>query len=234
VLIGFAGWQVWKNGWRWHQKLPENLAFLIPAAAIFVIALLFKLAPWEWDNLKIIIWAYFLVLPFLWTDLIATWQVPVRAGLCFALFASGFVSLFGGLKLHDEKPGFDFAIRGELATVAVGLRKIPVEERFACAPTYNHPLLLNGRKVVMGYPGHLWSQGFDYTATEEQLNILMEGNGDWKGAAKRLGVRYLFWGDEEKKQYENSRWEQLASRVSSGQWGAIYDLEKIDQPASPP
>jgi hypothetical protein len=171
------------------------------------------------------------VLPFLWTELIARWEAPVRAGVCVVLFASGFVSLFGGLRLIDGKPGFTFANRAELATVAVGIRKIPVEARFACFPTYNHPLLLNGRKVVMGYPGHLWSLGFEYANTEAELGILMRGDGDWKTAAKKLGVRYLFWGEEEKTQYSPSKWERLPNKVSSGQWGAIYDLEALAPPS---
>ena len=35
------------------------------ATVIFVIANCVKLAPWEWDNTKILIWAYFIALPFL-------------------------------------------------------------------------------------------------------------------------------------------------------------------------
>ncbi|MEY2531423.1 MAG: hypothetical protein QOI96_1508, partial [Verrucomicrobiota bacterium] len=231
MLIGLCAGRMWKSGWRWGEKLPEDFAFLLPAAAIFVFAFFVKTAPWGWDNIKIIVWAYFLVLPFLWTELIARWEAPVRAGVCVVLFASGFVSLFGGLRLIDGKPGFTFANRAELATVAVGIRKIPVEARFACFPTYNHPLLLNGRKVVMGYPGHLWSLGFEYTNTEAELGILMRGDGDWKTAAKKLGVRYLFWGEEEKTQYSPSKWERLPNKVSSGQWGAIYDLEALAPPS---
>src|SRR5207249_11848061 len=30
----------------------------------------FKTAPWEWDNLKLMVWGYFLILPFLWSDII--------------------------------------------------------------------------------------------------------------------------------------------------------------------
>ena len=125
------------------------------------------------------------------------WPLPARLVICAALFASGFVSLFGGLRLDGEEAGHIFANRGELYTVAVGVRNLPVEARFACFPTYNHPLLLNGRKVVMGYPGHLWSLGFDFARTEAELGVLMQGEGDWKIAAKKLGVRYVFWGQEE-------------------------------------
>src|SRR5438477_12840045 len=92
--------RVWKTGIRWDKlgnKLSEEAAFLLAATAIFIFAFFVKTAPRGWDNLKIMIWAYFLVLPFLWTRLIARWSMPVRVVICIALFGSGFVSLFGGL-----------------------------------------------------------------------------------------------------------------------------------------
>ena len=225
ALIGFCGWRAWKRGWRWGQKLPDDLNFLFPAAAIFIGASLVKLAPWEWDNLKIMIWAYFIVLPFLWRDLIVYQPMAVRVCACVALFGSGFISLFGGLAAGRE--GFTLASRGELYTVSVGVRKLPVEARFASFPVYNHPLLLLGRKVVMGYPGHLWTQGFNYTQTNAKLTKLMQGEGDWQTTARQLGVRYIFWGDEEKINYPTSRrpWEQTLKPAQYGNWGAIYDLE---------
>ena len=201
------------------------LAFILPGALIFLFAALVKTAPWEWDNIKLFIWAYLLVLPFLWSELIARWPVPVRAGICVALFGSGFVSLVGGLLANPG--GFGFADRAELDMVAQAVRKLPAEARFAAFPTYNHPLLLQGRKVVLGYPGHLWTQGFDYSEIQKKLEALMRGAPDWREQARALQVRYLFWGREEKTQYAGSTrpWEREARMLATGSWGAIYDLE---------
>ena len=227
ALVGLAGWRLWKAGIRWGEKVPEDIAFLVPAAAIFLFAFFVKLAPWGWDNLKIIMWAYFIVLPFLWRDLIAQWPVPMRIAVCIALLGSGFVSLMGGLAAG--RPGFGFASRPELDAVGDAVRQLPVESRFAAFPTYNHSLLLQGRKVVMGYPGHLWTQGFaDYGTTQKQLRELMQGAHNWRETARRLQVRYIFWGHEEELNYPMSTrpWEQTALRVKSDKsWGAIYDLE---------
>jgi hypothetical protein len=226
ALIGLCGWRVWKSDWRWGKKLPEDLVFLLPATAIFVFAFFVKTAPWGWDNLKIMIWAYFLVLPFLWTHLIARWPMPVRVAICIALFGSGFVSLLGGLAAGRN--GFGFTDRAELDGVGDAIRMLPVEARFAAYPIYNHPLLLQGRKVVLGYPGHLWTEGFDYRETEEQLRKLMGGAGDWRETARHLRARYIFWGREEKINYPMSGrpWEKTIAPVASGNWGAIYDLEE--------
>ena len=205
-------------------RSSASLGFVLPAALLFLFACLVKTAPWEWDNIKLIIWAYLIALPFLWRDLIARWPVPVRVGVCVAIFFSGFASLFGGLAV---RPGFGFADRAEVDGIGAAVRKLPKAARFAAHPTYNHPLLLQGRKVVLGYPGHLWTQGFDYTEPEKKLGALMRGEPGWRQHAKDLGVRYLFWGREEKTAYGKSTrpWEREARLVAGGPWGSIYDLE---------
>jgi hypothetical protein len=249
ALVGVVLWQAWKK-WERAQSPPKSqggadaeeapvpvpvaspfafsgaFAFVIPAAGIFLFALFVKTAPWGWDNTKLMIWAYFICLPFLWSELIAKTAWPIRAGICFCLFFSGFVSLFGGMAVG--RPGFDIANRIELEAVATVVRKLPVKERFAAFPTYNHPLLLNGRKVVLGYGGHLWTQGFDYAPVEQNLKLLMLGAPDWRERARSLHARYLFWGREEKREYAASSqpWKGQAAVVANGFWGTIYDLER--------
>jgi hypothetical protein len=228
-LIAVCGWRAWKSGISWNQESSEAIAFLLPALVIFVSGLLFQFAPWQWDNLKLMTWAYFLVLPFLWKDLIAHWNLLARAVVCVALFGSGFISLFGGLSVG--RPGFGIANRVELAAVGDAVQPLPVKARFAAYPTFNHPLLLQGRKLVLGYPGHLWSQGFaDYGGVNNSLNQLMRGAENWREIARSLHVRYIFWGREETRHYAASKrpWEATAPVVASGPWGAIYDLEPTE------
>jgi hypothetical protein len=233
ALFGFCGWRAWKNTLSKGGSVPEEIAFLIPAAALIIIALLVKLAPWEWDNLKVMIWAYFIILPFLWTHLIRSWSVPLRVAACLALFGSGFVTLFGGMAVG--RPGFGFAGRTEQAAVDLATAPLPTDARFAAYPTYNHPVLLAGRNVVLGYGGHLWTQGFgNYSSINERLTNLMLGRGDWQRQARVLGARYIFWGREEKQNYEDNPagpkstkpWERVLQPVAAGSWGAIYDVEQ--------
>jgi hypothetical protein len=220
------GWRIWKSGWRWGNKPPADVAFVLPAVGIFAIGYFLKTAPWEWDNLKLMVWGYFLILPFLWSDIIARWAFPERAVMCIALFGSGFITLLGGLTAGH--PGFGLIERARLDRLGDVVRPLPLEARFAAYPTYNHPLLLQGRKVVLGYPGHLWTEGFDYGDAENRLKTLMNGAANWRDAAKALGVRYVFWGQDEKTNYQASTrpWEASSFLVASGDWGAIYDLER--------
>jgi hypothetical protein len=225
-LVGLCGWRIWKGKWRWGDRPPADIAFVLAAVVIFTFGYFVKTAPWEWDNLKLMVWGYFLILPFLWSDIIGRWAFPERAATCLLLFGSGFVTLLGGLSAGH--PGFGFIERARLDHIGTALQPLPVEARFATYPTYNHPVLLQGRKVVLGYPGHLWTEGFDYGKTNEQLTTLMNGAPNWRDAAKALGVRYIFWGQDEKTNYQSSKrpWEATAFLVASGDWGAIYDLAK--------
>src|SRR6516225_8074341 len=225
-LVGLCGWRIWKGKWRWGDRPPADIAFVVAAVVIFAFGYFVQTAPWEWDNLKLMVWGYFLILPFLWSDIIGRWAFPERAATCLLLFGSGFVTLLGGLTAGH--PGFGLIERARLDHIGTALRPLPVEARFATYPTYNHPVLLQGHKVVLGYPGHLWTEGFDYGKANDQLTALMNGAANWREAAKALGVRYIFWGQDEKTNYQSSSrpWEGTAFLVASGDWGAIYDLAK--------
>ena len=225
ALVGLCVWRAWKAGWRWGNKPPADVAFVLPAVAIFAVGYFFKTAPWDWDNLKLMVWGYFLILPFLWSDIIGRWAFPERAAMCVALFGSGFVTLLGGLSAGH--PGFGLIERAKLDAVGTAVAPLPVEARFAAYPTYNHPLLLQGRKVVLGYPGHLWTEGFEYGDANNRLTALMNGAANWREAAQALDVRYVFWGQDERTNYQSSSrpWEATAFLVASGDWGAIYDLK---------
>ena len=104
ALVALCGLRAWKAGWRWGKKPPADIVFVLSAVVIFGIGYFVQTAPWDWDNLKLMVWGYFLILPFLWSDLVGRWAFPERAVTCVALFASGFVTLLGGLAAGH--PGF--------------------------------------------------------------------------------------------------------------------------------
>jgi len=217
----------WERG-KWIGDL-EAAAFVFPSLAIFLFACIVILAPWDWDNIKLLLWCYLAVLPFLWRNLIAERPFAARAPICFALFFSGFISLFGGI--DQSHKGYDLAKRSELDGTRDAVRALPIDEIFAGSPTYNHPLLLIGRKMVMGYPGHLWSHGYDYQAREKKLGQLMMGGAKWREIAASLNVRYLFWGEKEEAEgdggYAGSRQPWKEREIAEGEWGKIYDLGSV-------
>ncbi|MCX6967772.1 MAG: hypothetical protein NTZ46_08355 [Verrucomicrobia bacterium] len=212
--------------WLWlHRKRPETLehtAAVIPSLLLFTITCFVIFAPWEWDNTKMMLWCYLAVLPALWAMLRET-APAMRLLACIALFFSGAVSLLGGLDATHV--GYRLANRAELDRLTIPLQRIPITATFACLPTYNHPLLLLGRKVIAGYDGHLSSHGIDYTARFADLERLLRGEPGWQIRARELGVDYLFWGDREQEKYGGpTPWKETAPLVAQGPWGTIYDL----------
>jgi hypothetical protein len=201
-------------------------AFVLPAGLLFLFACIVMLSPWDWDNTKLMIWSYLVVLPFIWDRWIRPFAAPVRWPVCAALFLSGAVSLAGGLR-HMET-GYGLGSRPELDAVEAATRPLPIEARFAAAPEYSHPLVFAGRKLALGYDGHLYSQGIDYTPLTRDQRALMLGLPNWRRAAQRLRVRYIYWGFREDRRYPGSTkpWAENNPPIASGDWGAIYDLEK--------
>lgn len=197
--------------------------FYVVGAATLGFSFLFLIAPWAWDNTKLMVWGYLALLPFLWTDLVGRWPVWARAAACVLLFSAGVVSLISGL---DARHGYKLADRAELGSVQVMLRKIPVNARVACAPGYDQPALLLGQPVVMGYDGHLYSQGLDYAPVQRELGNLMSGSEDWRNAARRLNVHYLLWGKREAQLWPSSAqpWRKCAKVVAASGEGELFLL----------
>lgn len=218
-LVVLCGVAVFRAG----QADRTARVFYSVGAATLAFCFLFLLAPWPWDNTKLILWGYLAVVPFLWSDLLARWPGWARSAACLLLFASGAPSLLGGL---DARHGYKLADRAELAGTQVLLRAIPVNARLATAPSYDHPALLLGQPVVMGYDGHLFSQGLDYTEVQAKLDVLMNGGERWRDAARDLRVHHLFWGRREEERWPQSKrpWKECARLLGASPQGEIYLL----------
>ncbi len=209
---------------RWQQSLWPA-AFLFPGLFLFFVCCNVMFAPWAWDNTKVMLWAYLVVVPFVWELVLSRWRAWARAVAVSALFFPGSVILLGGISSSHH--GLEIARLSELDAVAGAARGIPITETFAATPIYNHPLLINGRKLALGFTGHLTSHGIHFDRQLDQLDVLMNGDDEWRIAAAKLGVRYLFFGPRERAQWPDSleTWRAGAQVIASGDWGELFDLE---------
>jgi hypothetical protein len=178
----------------------ELLLFYIPFAFLFVICNVAKFAPWEWDNIKILI--YWLVgsLPLMAYFLAWLWErkaaFKVLAVACFVMLifagaldvwraASGQVSI----KVFDAD---GVRIANEIKS------KTPAHAVILNTPTYNTPVDLSGRLSLMRYPGHLSSHGIDYGAREEDVKRIYAGGGVADILLRKYNVDYVLIGPEER------------------------------------
>ncbi len=219
ISLPLGTWLVWST-----RRDAEARAWVWPCALLFLACCFFGFAPWLWDNTKLMIWAWLGILPVLGTTL-AGWHPAWRSAVLIALFFSGAVSLFGGLRA----PAVTIANRQELDEARHLLAKLPRETRLATAPVHDHPAYLLGRKMAMAYNGHLLGHGLPYAAPTRDLDTLMNGREGWGQAARRLGATHVFWGERETALYPESTrpWaygETLWKRVPKA---ALYKIEAL-------
>ena len=129
---------------------------LLPAIAMFILCALVRFAPWDWDNTKLFFWAYMLMMVAIWEMFLSRWHPLIRLPVLFLLFFSGIVSLVGGL-LPDEENGYPIGNQTEWTQVDDALEGFFTEAVFAVYPTYNHPALVAGHRVIS--PGLFFTSG---------------------------------------------------------------------------
>jgi hypothetical protein len=207
-----------------RERRREGLLLLAPPLVAFAALFLVKLAPWEWDNTKVMLWCYVAVLPPVWGLALGRVGRWPRAALLAALFFSGGTSVLAAS--IGRGPRLEVLHHAEYEAVCGALTGLATT-RVATAPTFNHPVALCGRPVVAGYPGHLWSHGLDSAATEKGLARLLRGEPTWREEAGRLGASHLFWGHREEAAFPTSLrpWTEAGPPVAAGDWGALYRLD---------
>jgi hypothetical protein len=207
-----------------RERRREETLVLAPALAAFGLLFLVRVAPWEWDNTKVMVWCYLASLPPLQALLLDGWRPPARVAALVLLFFSGGLSVLAASVAGDDR--LAVADRAEVEAVCAALAPLGRDEPVATAQVHNHPVALCGQPLVAGYSGHLWSHGIDSRSTEGALARLMNGAGDWRPQARALGARHLFWGPREQAAFRTSRqpWLQETPRAS-GAWGALYSVD---------
>lgn len=202
----------------------EERLVLAPALLVFALLFLVRVAPWEWDNTKLLLWCYVMALPPIGTLVLdrapRAWRAALLCGLLIPGAISALAGCFGG------RTRLEIAWAGELESVCEALSRVPRSDRVATLPSFNHPVALCGHPLVMGYPGHLWSHGIDATRTERALASLMVGGTGWRDAARSLNARWIFWGPRERSTWPGSPrgWAE-GGPVKAGEWGELYRLE---------
>lgn len=182
------------------------LFFYIPFLFLFVLANVTKLAPWEWDNIKVLIYWFVGSLPLVVIAIAWMWGKDtgwrVLAGvLVFGLTASGALDVWRTVSGQINYPVFS----ADAITLADRVRAVtPPRSMFLNAPTYNTAVVLTGRRSLMRYPGHLSSHGIDYREREEDVKRMYRGGPDALGLLETYGIEYVVISPEEREMNPNT------------------------------
>ncbi|NOT49591.1 MAG: hypothetical protein HOP17_17845, partial [Acidobacteria bacterium] len=182
------------------SKEYSLLLFYIPFVLLFVISNVAKLAPWEWDNIKVLIYWFVGSLPFVALAISWLWRkgsgYKVAAAACFiVLILSGSLDVWrtisGAVKMR--------VFESDAVKIADRIKKTtPAKVMFLNAPTYNPAIVLTGRQSLMRYPGHLASHGIDYGPRESDVKMIYAGGPRADELMQKYGIEYVLVSPEER------------------------------------
>lgn len=184
----------------WGRRVARpTILFSLPFLLWFLIPNLVRLSPWIWDNVKFLIYWQVASIPLL-AGLLARlggrgWPGRVGAAvLAVALMGSGGLDVWRVASGAIDQPIFD---RDALAMADAIAEATPPQALVLHAPSYNSPVLLSGRRSLLGYPGHIWSQGLDAGRREEEIRLMYQAGPAGVALLARHQVRYLLVGPQE-------------------------------------
>jgi len=231
----FWFWLVNLGPWLFFAAAGLFLAFRKPFAGLrwiaisafllFAVFTVVMVAPWDWDNIKVLVWLYLFISWIAWR----TWvgRLPGAAALLVGVlaFSSGAIAVLSSLPGYSS--GAELYKASEVWDAKAALAALPADSVLAAAPDPNHPAAFWGAKVAMGYPGHVWSHGINSTVREGQIESIFRGGAEWFSIAKSIGVTHIYWGENEMRRYGtfNQPWRSLLKNVSRCQRIEIYDVE---------
>ena len=183
-----------------NLKSDEVLIFYLPFAFLFLISNTLKLAPWEWDNIKVLIYWFIGSLPFAALLLAWLWEkknagLKTAAIVCFILLTlSGALDVWRTVSGQINYKVFD----KDAVRIAEQIKqKTAPNAMFLNAPTYNSAVVLSGRRSLMRYSGHLSSYGIDYESRETEVKRIYEGSGLADRFLQKNNIEYVIISPEE-------------------------------------
>ena len=183
-----------------HARGVNELELYIPFALLFIIGNVAKLAPWEWDNIKVLIYWFVGSLPFIAVAVTWMWR---RGGLgktaavvCMVvLTASGALDVWRVASRQIDFKAFD----ADAVLLAERVKATtPPQALFLNTPTYNSAVVLTGRPSFIRYPGHLSSHGIDYREREEDTKRMYAGGPEAVRLFEKHGIEYVLMSPEER------------------------------------
>jgi hypothetical protein len=216
--------------WRGKNYLISSrvLMFYLPFTLCFIVPNVLKMAPWIWDNIKVLFYWWLASAPLVAMLLARLWRRgPAARILSVLLFCC--VTFAGAL----DVAGIAFrSIQYEVFD-ANGVRfaelvkqKTEPQALIVHAPVHNHPVFLTGRRSLMGYPGHIWTHGLEYTQREGEIRRIYAGAPDALSLMAKHRLQYAVIGPQERNGLRAN--EQFFSRFPViGEVGE-YRLFKIN------
>jgi hypothetical protein len=166
-----------------------SLAFLV----WFIVPNVVKLAPWVWDNIKVLFYAFVGFVPIVAlvvARLLRSGRTWAMAGVAALLV----LTLAGGLDVWRVVSGQtayqEFDADG-IAIAAAIRAETPPRALVLHAPTYDPPVFLTGRRSLLGYTGYIWAHGLEYASREADIKRIYAGDPAADDLIESYGIDYI-------------------------------------------
>ena len=186
------------NGFLVRKRL---LFFYLPFTLCFIIPNFVKMAPWIWDNIKVLYYWWLASAPLVALLLAKLWRHgPILKVAAVILFVV--VTLAGTLDVASialrETDYQIFSAEG-VAFAELVKEKTPPQALVIHAPVHNTPVFLTGRRSLMGYPGHIWTHGLQFMQREGEIKRMYLGSPDARQLMRNYNVDYAVVGPLERQ-----------------------------------
>ncbi len=166
-------------GWGAQRLSTATLRkFYLPFLIWFILPNLVLLAPWPWDNIKVLIYWALASVPLVALAVASLVQQKGIAARMIGGFVLILLTFSGGLDvLRAASPAENVGLYSQAdLNAAEAIRNVtPPRARVLHAPIHNSVIALTGRQSLMGYPGHLWTHGIDYGTRETEVQMIYKG-----------------------------------------------------------
>ncbi len=176
------------------------LLFYLPFLFCFVCANVYRFAPWQWDNIKILIYWFAASIPFAAFALAWAWRKNIvwkiaASGCLIILCLAGALDVWRAVSRQVNITVFDadsVKIAGQI------IQKTEPHAVFLNAATYNSPIVLTGRPSLMRYRGHLFSYGIDFQPRLDDVQRIYQGDAAADLLLKKYDIGYVLISPEER------------------------------------
>ncbi|MEO6077177.1 MAG: hypothetical protein ABIP54_00120, partial [Candidatus Andersenbacteria bacterium] len=201
------------------KRIPiQARALSLAGLSLFALANIFLFAPWAWDNFKILVFWYLLVLPGIASACVILWNSHTKYIVRPLIVLILFIQIFSGV-LDIWKLALPTATTWqEWGTDATQFAQtiqnfVPINTPITTASVHNSPVVLAGRLMYLGYPAHVWSHGVSPWMREADIKSFF--NGTSQTISGEI-PRYILVGPQELSSFPNliiqPQWQLLAEQ----------------------
>ncbi len=199
---------------------------LLALHLLFLIANVLQFQPFLFDNMKFMVFSYFAV-----ASVIGIMIATLPFSKAMVLWVCIPVAMLSGLLaiLRESTTHWQMASAADLQTARDLAPRLQPQAIVLTADTHIHPVpFLIGNPVVMGYRGWLWSHGFDFSQTQDDVATIFAGGSHAQELLQKYNVGYVYISPLERTQYniEESFFASHYARIYQSQDISVYQVTR--------